>query len=217
MSALQEVKKRISPYMKDKGFQVRNKTYYYIRNNIAFCISFEQPSGWIYTWAHINPLYVPHDSIFLTYGNRLNNMSDVMLPMLEKDSSSIEIDEWCSKFCHSIDEYILPFFQQIDTPARLMLYVNKLREDRLSRRIRCAPLWADRLTMYTYLYMQDLERANSAATSFRKTAQNSASLTPSLREKLEKDADEIKFLIEQGEEAVSVFCEQTILNSKKFL
>lgn len=211
----QEVKKRIGPYMKAKGFRLRGRRYYYIKNDIAYCISFEQPTGWMYTWAHVNPLYVPHDFIFLSYGNRLNNMADIRLPTLGKGLDSTEIDDWCELFIRSMDEHILPFFQQIDTPKKLIAYIDTPDRERRTGRMCCPPLWGDKLRMYTYLYSRDFSMADAAATVYKQTAGESSYLIASLREKLQKEADEFKLLIAQGDEAVDAFCKQTIADTKK--
>ena len=211
----EEVKKRIGPYMKQKGFRIRNKRYFYIKNDIAFCVSFEQPTGWMYTWAHVNPLYVPHEFIFLSYGNRLNNIADIRLPELRKGSDPAEIDAWCQLFFRSMDEHILPFFQQIDTPENLMAYVDRLEGKRAVKIMCCTPLWADRLRMYTPLYLHDLPKSDAAANTYRRTITDCSNMVVSLREKLQKEADEIKLLIFKGDKAVSDFCEQTISNTKK--
>lgn len=210
----QEVKKRIGPYMRQKGFRLLNKRYYYIKNNIAFCVSFEQPTGWMYTWVHVNPLYIPHEFIFLSYGNRLNDMTDIRLPTLEKGSDPAGIDDWCELFFLNMDDHILPFFQQIDTPESLVAYVNNLSGNRAVAKMSCTPLHADKLRMYTHLYLHDLPKADTAATIYKKSARESTYLIASLRDKLQKDADEIKLLIAKGDEAVSDFCDQTIANTQ---
>ena len=202
----QEVKKRIGPYMKQKGFRLRNRTYYYIKNDIAFCISFEQPTGSMYTWAHVNPLYVPHEFIFLSYGNRLNDMSDVKLPTLDKGSDTAEIDAWCELFFRGIDEHILPFFQQIETPKKFLAYVEQPK-----RKIYGDP---EELRMYTYLYLRDYTNSEAAISAYQNSLLGSR-LIATLREKRRKEADEIKLLIAKGDEAVNDFCEQTIANTTR--
>lgn len=211
----QEVKKRIGPYMKQRGFRLHNRHYYYIKNDIAYCVGFEQPTGWLYTWAHVNPLYIPHELIFLSYGNRLNNMSEIKLPTLGRESDAAGIDNWCELFFQSMDDHILPFFQQIDTPENLIAYVDNLGGNRSTQKMCCTPLWADRLRMYTYLYLHDLPRAHAAATIYKQTAAGATYLIPSLREKIQEEAHGIKRLISKGDAAVSDFSIQTISNTKK--
>lgn len=211
----QEVKKRIGPFMKSRGFRLRCRTYYYIKNDIAYCISFEQPTGWMYTWVHVNPLYIPHEFIFLSYGNRLNDMADVKLPTLGKGSDPTEIDDWCELFFRSIDDHILPFFQQIDTPKKLLAYVENPERNKRGGMIRCTPLDIEELRMHTYLYLCDLPKAEAAAAIYKQTAGENKYLIVTLREKLQKDAEDIKMLISRGDEAVSDFCEQTIANTRK--
>lgn len=210
----EEVKKRIGPYMKAKGFRLRGRRYYYIKNDIAYCISFEQPTGLMYTWAHVNPLYMPDESISLSYGNRLNNMADIQLPLLLKWGDSVGIDEWCELFFRSMDDHILPFFQQIDTPEKLLAYVEQPNGSSAGGKIWGSKLRIDELRIYSYLYLHDYGKAIDVIGSYQNRLLTSNLIVP-LRERLHREADELKLLISQGDEAVDDFCKQTIADTKK--
>ena len=210
-----EVRKRIGPYMKNKGFKRRGRSYYYLQNDIAFCITFEQPSWCMYTWAHINPLYIPQESRSVTYGNRLSYVSNMMLPVLQKDSTPAEIDEWCEKFYCSMDNGVLPIFQQqIATPECLLFYFENLGEYRLDN-IMCTPdVFSDKLRMYTYLYLHELPKVSAAANDYKKSVIR-RNMTNPVRGRFLKEADDISQLASEGDDAVSEFCNRTIQETKK--
>ena len=210
----QEVKKRIGPYMKAKGFRLRGRTYYFIENDVAYCVTFEQPSGLMYAWVHVNPLYIPDESLFLSYGNRLSNIADIKLPVLTKWSDSADIDNWCKLFCSCMDTHILPFFRQTDTPIKLLAYVERPGRKGVDGMIGGSPLSVAKLSMYTYMYLNNWPKAEEAIGAFRKALLDGR-ITVSLREQLQKEADETELLISKGEEAVNAFCSQTISNARR--
>lgn len=213
----EEVKKRLSSYMKEKGFRLHNKTYYYIHNDIAYCVTFDQPSVLMYTTVHVIPLYIPTEVKYYTYGNRLNHISDVKLHTLRADSAQTAITDWCKQFFNSMDHFIIPFFRQVDTPQKLLSYVVQAEEGKGTGYICCSRLDLERLRLYTYLYLRDFANAEIAANSYQDVATKCTYLIPSLREKLQNEAGEIKRLILKGSKIVDQYCQQTIDNTRNVI
>lgn len=150
-----EVHKRIAPFMKSRGFSNSGQNrYYYVANDLAFCIAFEMPSGLMYVTAYVMPLYIPCEFRYLTYGNRLNHIRDIKLPLLDKDSGEEAIDAWCKLFCCSMDQKIIPFFQTIDTADKLLQFSEKAHFPPDSY-IACNMLDILRLRMFTFLFVGD--------------------------------------------------------------
>jgi hypothetical protein len=167
MAISREINKRIAPFMKSRGFTRSGQTrYYYIANNIAFCVTFETPTGLTYVTAHIMPLYIPCEYRYLSYGNRLDDIGDIKLPLLNKDCDEDTIDAWCKLLCHSIDQYIIPFFQEIETADKLLAFSDNYRFSPDSY-IRCSKLDILRLRMFTFLYVGDLVNTASVITYYR--------------------------------------------------
>ena len=162
-----EINKRIAPFMKSRGFIRSGQTrYYYIANSIAFCVIFETPTGLTYVTAHIMPLYIPCEFRYLSYGNRLNHIRDINLPLLYKDSEEDTIDAWCKLLCNSIDQYIIPFFKTIETADKLLAFSDNYRFSPDSY-IRCSKLDILRLRMFTFLYVGDFVNTASVITRYR--------------------------------------------------
>lgn len=208
----QEIKKRIAPYMKRHGFRLRNRTFSYISSDIACCVSFEQPGSLMYTWVHVNPLYIPQECFYLSYGNRLNNIAKVKLPPLSDQSTSADLEHWCDMFIRCMDSHILPFFRQVDSPDKLLAYVEKSGRKTIDGMIGAAPWLIAKLKMYTYLYLGNLQEARAAISAWRKALED-VPLTASLQETLRQNMEELELLIAQGDDAVRVFCEQTICST----
>ena len=200
--------------MKSNGFRIRNRTYYYISNDIAYCITFEQPTGLMYIWAHINPLYMPNNFLSLTYGNRLNHISDVRLPPLEKNANSAEIDQWCDDLLRYLDNVILPFFRQNDTPQKLVTYVEQPGRELVTRIICCPSIWLERLRMYTYMYLRDIPKVKCCIKSYRNEVYDCRFLTTVLQGEKIAETDNIYQIVSAGEDAIASFCEQTIQHSQ---
>ena len=177
MGISKEVIKRIAPFMKIRGFTRSGQTrYYYVANNIAFCVTFETPTGLTYVTAHIMPLYIPCEFIYLTYGNRLNHIRDIKLPLLNKDSDAATIDAWCKLLCRSIDQYIIPFFKKIETADKLLVFSDTYRFSPDSY-IACNKLKILRLRMFTFLYVGDLVNTASVITCYREALDGTSLLS----------------------------------------
>ena len=169
MEISREIRKRIAPFMKSRGFSRSGQTnYYYIENNIAFCVAFETPTGLTYVTAYVMPLYIPCEFRYLTYGNRLNHIKDIKLPLLNKDSDEDTIDAWCKLLCNSIDQCIIPFFKKIETADKLLAISDNYRFSPDSY-IACNELDILRLSMFTFLYVGDLANTASVITRYRET------------------------------------------------
>ena len=115
MSFLQDVMRRISPALKQRGFTKNSRIFRIIKNDVAYCVGFDAPSG---------ILYIPSDTVNYTYGNRMDVIQNIELPILTKDSDSKSFDQWFSAFVRSIDEIVMPFFEGVHTPQLLVRYIE---------------------------------------------------------------------------------------------
>lgn len=211
-----EVIKRIKPYMKSKCFQLSGRNYFRITNDIAFCISLDAPGGILYVTAYIIPLYIPCDSKYYTYGNRLNACKDAGLPPLQRGVSMEELDSWCDSLIQCISDKILPFFDSINDPYRLVAYVEK-KEYLSARTFHCPEVFAERLRAYTFFYLCDFSQADIALKLYRRRLEDSVFLTESVRKKYLDEVILIESLLQCGKDEVLKFCYQTIESSLKIL
>lgn len=214
MNIFREVVKRISPHMKAKGFLLSGKNYCYISNDIAYCLGFDTPSGLLYVTAYVMPLYVPCENRYYTYGNRLNIMQEIALPTLRKDSESGVIDRWCRLLCQYIDDNIIPFYEQINTPNKLVTYVEQaphLRRERFA----CPQVYIERLRLFTYLYLHELSKVIAAMGCYRNALEDSAFLADHVRSKYMNEVESVEFLIRDNSGSINDYCNRIINNTRK--
>lgn len=216
MTISKEINKRIAPFMKSRGFIRSGQTrYYYIANSIAFCVIFETPTGLTYVTAHIMPLYIPCEFRYLSYGNRLDDIGDIKLPLLNKNSDEDTIDAWCKLLYHSIDQYIIPFFKKIETADKLLAFSDNYRFSPDSY-IRCSKLDILRLRMFTFLYVGDFVNTASVITRYREVLGETTYLAGHI---IQMYYDEINMVesIMQTEELRKEFFSQVENNTKKII
>ena len=216
MAISREINKRIAPFMKSRGFTRLGQTrYYYIANNIAFCITFETPTGLTYVTSYVIPLYIPYEFRYLTYGNRLNDIGDIKLPLLNKNSDEDTIDAWCKLLFNSIDQYIIPFFKTIETADKLLAFSDNYRFSPDSY-IRCSKLDILRLRMFTFLYVGDLSNAASVITRYREVLGETTYLADHV---IQMYFDEINTVesIMQTQESREEFFSQVENNTQKII
>ena len=211
-----EIRKRIALFMKSRGFSRSGQNrYYYVANNIAFCVAFETPTGLTYVTAYVMPLYIPCEFRYLTYGNRLNHIKDIKLPLLYKDSDEDTIDAWCNLLCHSIDQYIIPFFKKIETADKLLVFSDNYRFSPESY-IVCNKLEILRLRMFTFLYVGDLANTASVITHYREVLSSTSYLADRVIQMLNEEINMVVSLM-QTPELRDEFFAQTTNNMRKMI
>lgn len=204
MNIYREIGKRITPFMHENGFVSVGRNYYYLANNIAFCISFDMPSGQMYATAYIMPLYIPCVSRYYTYGNRLNYIHDVRLPLLSKESDKKTIDEWCNLLCHSIDKKILPLFQSLKSIKELLKLWDGYSYSATSY-FACHEMYIWRLKMFSFLYIGDFANLEDAITHYREVLSSVSFLSAHVIESYTEEINVVESLIHSNEQTTQFF------------
>ena len=216
MAISREIRKRIAPFMKSRGFSRSGQNhYYYVANNIAFCVDFETPTGLTYVTAYVMPLYIPCEFRYLTYGNRLNHIKDIKLPLLYKGSDEDTIDAWCNLLCHSIDQYIIPFFKKNEIADKLLAFSDNYRFSPESY-IVCNKLDILRLRMFTFLYVGDPVNTASVITYYREALGSTSYLSDRVIQMLNEEIDMVASLM-QKKDLAKEFCASVAINTRKIL
>lgn len=215
MDFFREISRRIAPFMKEKGFVLSRRNYYYIANNIAFCIAFDMPSGQMYVTAYVMPLFIPCDERYYTYGNRLNAIHDVKLPILSKVSNEATIDEWCGLLCHCIGQNIVPFFKKIESVSTLLDFLDSFIYSPTSY-VACHELYICRLKMFTLLYTGDFINVEHSIARYREVLSSVSFLSNQVLRKYNEEIEVIESLI-QTKELAKEFCSNIESNTRKVL
>lgn len=210
MSFTREIIKKTSSYLCAKGFSCSGRHFYKIANDLAFCVSIEMPSGLVYVTAYVVPLYVPCSYRYYTYGNRLNYIADIQLPILSKTDDLSKIDQWCNLLCQNLDQKIVPFFTQIDSPCKLLNYLDKSQNSSTSY-IFCpiADIW--RLKMFTYFYVDEYEMLRHAAKQYCKEVKKMP-FTESVMQERMTEVEEVLYILD-CEETATAYRLSTIENT----
>lgn len=216
MAISRELHRRIAPFMKNRGFSYSGRSrYYYVANDIAFCISLETPGGITYVTAYVMPLYIPCEFRYLTYGNRLNHIKDIKLPLLNKDSDEHTMDAWCKLFCYSIDQYIIPFFKTIETADKLLAFSEDYRFSPDSY-IACNKLDILRLSMFTCLFVGDFANTAFVIARYREALGSTSYLSDRVRQMYFDEIDMVASLMQENSSAKDYFTSVEI-NTLKIL
>lgn len=212
MSFTNEIAQRIGPYMKSRGFKRKGGRFYYVQNDIAFCVDLEMPTASVYVWAYVLPLYMPCDFIPLSYGNRMGNMPSVMLPSLLKTDSGEQIESWCSLLCRRIEDTILPLYRSIATPQKLAAYIENEAEYRAF--MHCPELHMAQLRINTHLYLGNPAQARDAMDRYEQELKT-APLIQELRQDRENWLRQMRTLSDSGEEAIRAYLVAAITKTGK--
>ena len=205
----------IAPYFRSRGFRRKGNTFSYIKNNISYRIGFEMPTGLIYVTAYIVPLYIPCECNYLSYGNRLSNLTKFEFPILLKDASSEQIEAWCQLLSNMLDTYILPFFEEIGSPAKLAEYLRHTPHPQ-KEYLHCPQHQIEQLIVYTYLYLLDVPKAAEALMRYHNSVQEPL-LVDSYRKRLLTEVNCLSGLIRQGGNSIEAYLAETISHTLQVL
>lgn len=216
MNIVREVMKRISPYMKSIGFSLSGKNFYYIANDIAYCVAIDVPGSLLYVTAYIIPLYVPCESRYYTYGSRITNNHESVPPLLKKDADIETISEWCEALCQCIETKIMPAYEQIGSPCALAEQIEHTA-NYSSRLFSCPQVFIERLKMFTYLYLRDFCKTTIAINRYRNLLGSSTFLTSVVRQNYLDEASIIQALTQGNEEAISDYFSKILSDTQSVL
>lgn len=139
----------LNPFLQKEGFRKRGNFFFKIRNDLAFCIYLEQPTGLVHSGFCVMPLYLPAECRYLTYGTRLEAFSPCPVGPLPVDGDAVQ---WAERFRFALAEFIFPFFDSISNPQDLERFLNG-KNKKIRTYFFCSDLDLYRLRLYTKCYL----------------------------------------------------------------
>lgn len=214
MTLTERIHKQLGPYMKGKGFLRKGRYYYQIMGDIAYCIGFDNSPGSVYAYFFVMPLFIRSDFIYITYGERLNVLFRERMPALDKISGDGEIRAWAETVTGLLDDYVLPFFRQTDSPERLLSFLARDR-DRRKAYIFCPPLDTIRLRMYTLLYLRRKAEARAAIEEYRAELGRVTYLTDRMIKHCHEEANALMDMLAAEDGEIDAWFEETVRFTKE--
>ena len=209
MSIIQKIANQIRPCMNKQGYNFSKKCFYKIHNDIAYCIAFDMPSGLVYATFFVMPLYIPAQNRYYTYGNRVSSLRRSRLLPLSKIASDDELAAWCEHLCNDLEKFVFPFFQEIDTPSKLVNAIVK-KKYVADRFFLCPPVQVSRLLLFSYLYIEDFDNLYLLTEKFPICIQESTYLSETVRNSYLKENNTIMQLTQSDIQIARAFCAKTV-------
>lgn len=214
MTLMERIHKQLGPYMKEKGFLRKGRYYYQIIGDIAYCIGFDNSPGSVYAYFFVMPLFIRSDFIYITYGERLNVLFRDRMPALDKTSGDGEISAWAETVTALLDDYVFPFFRQMDSPERLLSLLARDR-NRRNAYIFCPLLDAIRLKMYTLLYLHRKAEARAAIEEYRAELGRVTYLTDRMIKHCHEEANALMDMLAAEDGEIDAWFEETVRFTKE--
>ena len=183
MTTIQKITDSLRPYMKNHGYQFSKKCFYRIQNDIAYCIQFDMPSSLIYATFFVMPLYIP------------------------RDASDKEIEKWCEALCGELENRVFPFFERAATPEQLVDAVEE------KQYMLCPAVYIFRLKLFSYLYIGDFAKLLPVLDEYPRVLRSTTFLTETVRGHYMREAENVRRLMQRGEQECHTFCANTIENT----
>ncbi len=161
------------------GFSKKGKCFYSIRNDIAFCVELDCPSGSLYASFYLVPLYMPAFCRYYTYGNRFDYLSESSMPCMGSESTEKQQEKWIEGFTQEMQNLILPFFDRVSHPDKLAQYIasTHILPDSY---IFCPEIAMHRLLLFTYSYLNKNEEITSQTHKMQQEIKKCSFLSPKI-------------------------------------
>lgn len=208
MTVIQKITDHIAPFMKEQGFCYKQKCFYKIQNDIAFCVQLDATVGLIHATYFVMPLYIPCSTCYYSYGKRITDLSVSRLAALPREASDGEIAKWCDQLCSFLETTVFPLFQRISTPKQMVKLVEKkllLRQSLFS----CPPVLVLRLLMFSYLYLGERGILQKTIKKYEKALKYSAFFTNEVRSQFIEEMDLVKHIMQQSDDSIRNYCSDT--------
>jgi len=209
VSILQKITNQIRPCMKKQGYTFSKNCFYKIHNDIAYCLAFDMPSGLVYATFFVMPLYIPAKNRYYTYGNRVSSLRRSKLLPLSKNASDHELEEWCEHLCNDLGKIVFPFFQEIDSPRKLLNVIEK-KKHVVGRFFLCTPVQVSRLQLFSYLYVEDFDNLYLLSEKYPICIQESSYFTEAVRNSYLEENNSIMQMAQNDVQIARAFCAKTV-------
>ena len=209
MTLMDKIHKEIKPYMAKNGFLRKGRIYYRISHDISYCIGFDNPGHNVHAYFFLMPLYIRSEFQYLTYGERLNILFHKEIPVLDKTATDGQIIDWVNSITNLISAYVLPFFQNISTPEKLLSFLSNDWEI-IKKHIHCPPLDRLKLKMFTLLYLHRKVDAMGAIEEYREELKKCDYLVDRLIVKYNEEANMLESLASKSDKELDSFFAESI-------
>ncbi len=200
----------LSKLVEPKGFTVTQCRLVKIKNDLAFVISLECPSGLIYPTVYILPLYVPSQYHYLSYGCRLNYLPNSGVMPLRRDSGPEETEEWIMQVFAVLERFIFPFWDSLSSVSNLRDYFTS--HDDISL-FQCDRVQKKRLHIYTCIYLQDRDAALHQIDQLLNAAGTVTYFTDSSKAALRSEMISLQTLLQGDPETLDPFIASTVAST----
>lgn len=187
---------KISPYMSACEFKRLKNCFYFVANNLAFCVEFEKPSGLFYLHYYIIPLYIPHKNRCFTYGNRIA-------------VSCTDNTECVEQIKNCLQNSIFSMFETISTPYKLVDALLNYEENLFF----CTDIDILRLQFFTYAFINDQKKCIFIEKKYRRILLDSEYLHDTIKQKYLDEINVIRLMANKGANELLKWFQETILNT----
>lgn len=207
MTVCKSIIKEIKDFMILNGFECKNRCFYKISGDIAFCIELEAPSGLVYIYSYVIPLYLPTEFRHYTFGVRMNTT----FPNSRSEGNSIEI--MVQELKHVLSISVFPSFNKISSPHVLYELVNTKRLFN-PHTFRITGVHIQRLQLFTALYERSYNDIPIISEKYRSTLLETPTLTSGAKDTLLEEIRFVCSLVTNSDQEVDIYLANNIAESK---
>ncbi|NLL05364.1 MAG: hypothetical protein GX270_06155 [Clostridiaceae bacterium] len=157
--ALQKIiKEFFTPFARQHNFKFYKTTLMLrVLDDTLHIINFDLPSNGLNCNIAIQPLYIPSETITLTFGNRLNHFKTNLPGTWGYSNDKIDIEKDLSQVKELLEQNAVPWFNEFGSPEGIISFIEaNLAEDDNNNIVGFPPVLKRIYLGFSYLYTNKL-------------------------------------------------------------
>ncbi|MBE0447971.1 MAG: DUF4304 domain-containing protein [Actinobacteria bacterium] len=209
------IKKVFKPFADEHGFKFHKPTLLLREyKDTLHIISFELSTADFTCRIAILPLYVPEDTISLSFGNRISRFKVMLREWWDYKQTEQENEQSLMQIKELLERNALPWFEEAGSPEGIVSFIESGKADDPSIALRCPRFIKDLYLGFSYLYLNKYDQAGrllqAVADSFKGDTRQWAINTREL-------AENMCTLAKERPEEVSIKLQEFIKQTKENL
>ena len=182
--------------------------FYKINDGIISFIFFETKSNGYECGTYIMPLYIPHETFVLDYGDRVGRQAGTNFSsfFLKMDMPEEEAVKNINNHIAFFEAKTYRWHNSVNTPEKIIKMINKptIKSGFFTRQI-----WRDVAVVFSYFYIDEIDKGVSYLAKMKKTMELEGDILP---QTIEGTIQQIVSTPENAEKILHEIVEQTISN-----
>lgn len=161
------IKDFFKPFAKEHGFRFAKPTLMIrLSNDTLHIINFDIPNNNFNCTIAIQPLYIPSDTIVLSFGNRINHFKTRLTGVWGNSNQLQEVQNDLQEVKDLLELNAMPWFEEVGRPEGIVSFIEKGFSEDINIIVGFPPSLRSLYLGYSYSYINKFEKADESLLNF---------------------------------------------------